>query len=155
VEKFPRQIKEKVIPQWLQGTRRSTIAKDNGIGEGTVTNIIKDASLQEEYHDMELFRQLALVLNEKGLEPIVVGFSLRLLKIMENDGIDVNQVEPLISDFATYCFKHKISFDTLIQSGYKAFSLEKSSAFQSKCCRSTLSGQRKQEMICSTRATNG
>jgi hypothetical protein len=123
--KIPRQIKEKVVRQWLQGTRRSTIAKDNGIGEGTVTNIIKDASLQEEYHDMELFRQLALLLNENGLEPIVVGFSLRLLKIMENDGIDVNQVEPLISDFATFCFKHKISFDTLIQSGYEALSLEK------------------------------
>lgn len=30
--KIPRQIKEKVIRQWLQGTRRSTIDKDNGIG---------------------------------------------------------------------------------------------------------------------------
>lgn len=29
---IPREIKEKVIRQWLQGTRRSTIAKDNGIG---------------------------------------------------------------------------------------------------------------------------
>jgi hypothetical protein len=123
--KIPRQIKEKVTRQWLQGARRATIAKDNGIGEGTVTNIIKDASLQEGYHNMELFRQLALLLNENGLEPIVVGFSLRLLKIMENDGIDINQVEPLISDFATFCFKHKISFDTLIQSEYEALSLEK------------------------------
>lgn len=92
--KIPRQIKEKVIRQWLQGTRRSTIAKDNGIGEGTVTNIIKDASLQEEYHDMELFRQLALLLNEKGLEPVVV-FSIRLLKKMEDDGVNLSQVEPI------------------------------------------------------------
>lgn len=30
--KIPRQIKEKVIRQWLQGTCRSTIVKDNGIG---------------------------------------------------------------------------------------------------------------------------
>jgi hypothetical protein len=30
------------------------------------------------YYDMELFRQLALLLNEKVLEPVVVGFSIRL-----------------------------------------------------------------------------
>lgn len=29
------------------------------------------------------------------------------------------------SDSATYCFKHEISFATIIQSGYEAFSLEK------------------------------
>ena len=37
--KIPRQIKEKVIRQWLQGTRRSTVVKDNGIGEGTITRV--------------------------------------------------------------------------------------------------------------------
>jgi hypothetical protein len=74
---------------------------------------------------MVLFRHLALVLNESGLEPFIVGFAVRLVKIMEDNGIDVNQVEPIISDFATYCFKHQISFDTLIQSGYEALSLEK------------------------------
>jgi hypothetical protein len=48
--KIPRQIKEKVIRQWLQGTRRSTIAKDNGIGGHYYV------SIKEEYYDMELFR---------------------------------------------------------------------------------------------------
>ena len=43
---------------------------------------------------------------------------------MEDNGIDLNQVEPIISDFAIY-FKHQISFDMLIQSGYEALSLEK------------------------------
>ena len=57
---IPREIKEKVIRQWLQGTRRSTIAKDNGIGGHYYV------SIQEEYYDMELFGQLALLLNEKG-----------------------------------------------------------------------------------------
>ena len=44
---------------------------------------------------------------------------------MEDNGINVNQVAPIISDFAFYCFKHRISFDTLIKSGYEALSLEK------------------------------
>jgi hypothetical protein len=74
---------------------------------------------------MELFRHLAVILNENGLEPVIVGFAVRLLKIMENNGIDLNQVEPIISEFAIYCFKHQISFNTLIQSGYEALALER------------------------------
>jgi hypothetical protein len=123
--KIPREIKEKVIREWLQGIRREKIAENNDLAGGSVTNIVKDASLQEEYHDMVLFRHLAVILNENGLEPSIVGFAIRLLKIMEDNGIDVNQIEPIISDFAIYCFKHQISFDKLIQSGYEALSLEK------------------------------
>jgi hypothetical protein len=77
--KIPRAIKEKVIREWLQGIRRETIAKNNDLAAGSITNIVKDASLQEEYHDMELFRHLAVILNENGLEPVIVGFAIRLL----------------------------------------------------------------------------
>jgi DNA repair exonuclease SbcCD ATPase subunit len=122
--KIPREIKKKVIREWIQGIRRDIMAKNNDVGDGTITNIIKDASLQEEYHDMELFRHLAVILKENGLEPVALGFAIRLLRIMEDNGINENQVEPIISDFATYCFKHQISFGTLIQSGYQALSLE-------------------------------
>jgi hypothetical protein len=123
--KIPREIKERVIRGWLQGIKREKIAETNDLADGSITNIVKDASLQAEYHDMELFRHLAVILNENGLEPVIVGFAVRLLKIMKDNGIDVNQVEPIISDFAIYCFKHQISFDKLIQSGYEALALER------------------------------
>jgi hypothetical protein len=130
--KIPREIKVKVIREWLQGIRRETIAKNNDIGVGTVTNIIKDASLQVEYHDMELFRHLAVILKENGLEPVALGFAIRLLKIMEDNGINENQLEPIISDFATYCYKHEKSFEKLIQCGYQALSLEEELGVQVK-----------------------
>lgn len=123
--KIPREIKERVIREWLQGIKREKIAENNDLAAGIISNIVKDASLQVEYHDMELFRHLAVILNENGLEPVIVGFAVRLLKIMENNGIDLNQVEPIISEFAIYCFKHQISFNTLIQSGYEALALER------------------------------
>jgi hypothetical protein len=122
--KIPREIKEKVIREWLLGTRRETIAENNDLAVGSISNIVKDASLQVEYHNMALFRHLAVILNENGLEPVIVGFAVRLLKIMEDNGIALNQVEPIISDFAIYYFKHQISIDKLIQSGYEALSLE-------------------------------
>jgi len=37
---IPRNIKEKVIRQWLDGLTREGIAKENDIGAGTVTAII-------------------------------------------------------------------------------------------------------------------
>jgi hypothetical protein len=104
--KIPREIKEKVIREWLRGTRRETIAENNDLAVGSISNIVKDTSLQVEYHNMALFRHLAVILNENGLEPVIVGFAVRLLKIMEDNGIALNQVEPIISDFAIYCFKH-------------------------------------------------
>ena len=98
--KIPREIKERVIREWLQGIKREKIAENNDLAAGSITNIVKDASLQVEYHDMELFRHLAVILNENGLEPVIVGFAVRLLKIMKDNGIDLNQVEPIISEFA-------------------------------------------------------
>jgi len=35
-------IKQRVIAQYLQGVSRDTIAADNGIGAGTVSNIIDE-----------------------------------------------------------------------------------------------------------------
>lgn len=74
---------------------------------------------------MELFRQLALLLNEKGLEPVVVGVFYKTLEENGRRWSKSISSGTYRSDSATYCFKHEISFATIIQSGYKAFSLEK------------------------------
>lgn len=39
--KVPKSIKQQIIKQWLQVTSRDQIAKDNGIGAGTVSSIKK------------------------------------------------------------------------------------------------------------------
>ena len=41
VAKIPQSIKIKVLNEWLQGSSRNKIARDNGIGEGTVTAILQ------------------------------------------------------------------------------------------------------------------
>jgi hypothetical protein len=35
-------IKAKVLNEWLQGIHRNKIARDNGIGSGTLTSICQD-----------------------------------------------------------------------------------------------------------------
>ena len=55
--KIPKSIREQVIKQWLQGTSRDQIAKDNDIGAETVSSIIKDAK-QKDNPDIDLERWL-------------------------------------------------------------------------------------------------
>jgi chromosome segregation ATPase len=42
---------------------------------------------------------------------------------MKDNEIDVNQLEPIISDFATYCFKDNLSFDDFVQSARECLNL--------------------------------
>jgi hypothetical protein len=63
-------------------------------------------------------------LNEEGLGLPLVGFAIRLKKIMEENGINEDQIEPIIQDFAAYCLRHNVSYDTVIQSGREALYLE-------------------------------
>ena len=51
--KIPKSIREQVIKQWLQGMSRDEIAKNNDIGAGTVSAIIKDIK-QKDIPDIDL-----------------------------------------------------------------------------------------------------
>jgi hypothetical protein len=121
--KITRMVKEKVIREWIQGLRRNKIAKINVLGDGTVTAIIQEASKREEYHDMALFRQLALLLNENSLGPFEVGFAIRIMKIMEQNDIDTDQIEALISEFAAHCYEHNLSINNFVQSARECLNL--------------------------------
>ena len=64
--KVSKSISERVIKQWLLGMSRDEIAKDNDIGAGTVSAIIKDA--KQEIPDIDLLREVALVLKKEDLD---------------------------------------------------------------------------------------
>ena len=64
--KTPPSIKIKVIREWLQGTSRNKIARDNGIGAGTVTDIHQQAR-NSDIPDIDLMRELALMLKKEIL----------------------------------------------------------------------------------------
>jgi hypothetical protein len=122
--KTPRVIKERVIRQWLQGYTRERIRRENGISAGIVSAIIEEAGAQKEYNNIDFLRQTSLMLKEEGLELSFLGFAIRLKKIMEENGInEEDQLETILSDFATYCFKNNLSYETLIASGSQALNL--------------------------------
>jgi hypothetical protein len=122
--KISRYIKEKVVRQWLSGLTREEIVKKEDIGAGTVTGIIQEARKQAEYNDIDLLREVALRLKVEDLELPLIGFAIRLKRIMEENDIKEDQTESIIRDFATYSLRHKLSYDIIIKSGYEALYLE-------------------------------
>jgi transcriptional regulator with XRE-family HTH domain len=101
--RVPKSIKQQVIKQWLQGTSRDQIAKDNGIGAGTVSAIIKDAK-QKEIPDIDLLREVALLLKNEDLDLSVLADSIRLKKKI--DEMDLSE--------DIHCFKHSLAAEEFI-----------------------------------------
>jgi transcriptional regulator with XRE-family HTH domain len=110
--KVPQYIKQKVIRQWLQGIARDQIAKDNGIGTGTVSAIIKDA--KKDIPDIGLLREIALVLKSNDLDLSIFASSIRLQKRLDEMGLNEDQIESLIENINTYCFKLGLTFEEFI-----------------------------------------
>jgi hypothetical protein len=89
-ERVPLVIRRQVIKQWLDGHSRDQIAKDNDIGAGTVTAIIKQCGQEKReqyFHDsdfeFDLIRELAVTLKREGLSVNSFAPSVRLLKKLE------------------------------------------------------------------------
>jgi hypothetical protein len=122
--KIPRNIKVKVIRHWLDGLTRERIAKKEDIGTGTVTAIIQEARKEEEYNDIDLLREVAVRLKEEGIGLPLLAFATKLKRIMVENDINEDQIEPIIQDFATYCLRYKIPYDTIIKIGREALYLE-------------------------------
>jgi hypothetical protein len=122
--RIPRNIKVKVIRQWLDGLTRETIRKKDDIAAGTVTSIIQEARKEEEYNNIDLLREVSARLKENGIGLPLLAFAIRLQRIMEDNDINEDQIEPIIQDFATYRLRYKIPYDIIIKIGREALYLE-------------------------------
>ena len=70
--KVPKSIKQQVIKQRLQGISRDQIAKDNGIGAGTVSAVIKECK-RNDIPDIDLLREVALVLKKEDIDSFILN----------------------------------------------------------------------------------
>jgi hypothetical protein len=119
--KIPKSIRERVIKQWLQGMSRDDISKDNDIGAGTVSVIIKDA--KQDIADIDLLREVAILLKEEELDLDVFASSIRLKKKMDEMGINEDQIETLIENVNIHCFKRGLSAEEFVNTVNKVCAL--------------------------------
>jgi hypothetical protein len=119
-----RNIKTRVIRQWLDGRTREQIRRENDIGAGTVTAIIQDARKNGEHSDIDVLRQISVKLKVEGLDLSSLAFATRTNSIMEENGINEDQLEQIIQEFATYRLRHELTYDIIIKCGREALYLE-------------------------------
>ena len=63
--KIPKPIKLEVIRKWLEGKSRNNIAKEVGIGAGTVSGIIEE--FRQNDPEFDLLRETAVKLKNQGI----------------------------------------------------------------------------------------
>jgi chromosome segregation ATPase len=88
---------------------RDQVAKYNDIGAGTVSAIIKDA--KEEIPDIDLLRQVALVLKKYGWNLSVFAPSVRIKNKLDEMDVSEDKIDSLIDNANTHCFKRGLTAD--------------------------------------------
>jgi hypothetical protein len=95
-------IKQRVIAQYLQGSSRDRMAADNGIGTGTVSNIIDEWKRAVQGSDYESIRELAVHCKKEGVNLGDLLTSLRIKNYIKLLGaIDEGQAEQFIARCAS------------------------------------------------------
>jgi hypothetical protein len=140
---IPRPIKVEVIRKWLQGKSRDQIAKEVGIGAGTVSSIINECTQNDP--EFDLMRQVAVKMKNKGytVESFVCLVRIReklIRELLDNtrtgtaggddetkeadDALETQQIredseleeklESLLEALQVFCFKQNLSIKDFV-----------------------------------------
>jgi hypothetical protein len=107
VAKIPQSIKIKVLNEWLQGASRFQIARNNSIGTGTVTGILQQVR-NNDIPDIDLMRNLALMLKKEDLDVNHFSSAVRLKKVLDRIGLPEEKLELLIEEIRVHSFQHEM-----------------------------------------------
>ena len=91
-------VKANVIKRWLSGDTRDRIAADNGIGAGTVSNIIGEWKKGVEDSDYDSVRELVVYSKKEGFGLSDFASSIRLSNYIQKLGANQDQIETFIAD---------------------------------------------------------
>ena len=86
-------IKKQVIVQYLQGVSRDRIDADNGVGTGTVSNIIDEWKKGVQDSNYEYVRELAIHCKKEGINLADFMSALRIKNYINQLGKDEERVE--------------------------------------------------------------
>ena len=93
-------VKKQVINQWLSGDSRDGIADDNGIGAGTVSNIINEWKKGVEQSDYDSLRELTVPLKKEGIGINELAPFVRVYNYIQKLGTNQDQIESFIANLA-------------------------------------------------------
>jgi hypothetical protein len=95
------QTRGNVIRQWILGFPRDTIAEQNGIGAGTVSNIVATYKVGLEELDFNSIRQLAVEARQHGLNFADLALHFRLYNYFVKSGATLEDIESFITNVSS------------------------------------------------------
>jgi hypothetical protein len=97
--------KSLVIEDWLRGLGRDPIADKQGLGTGTVTNIIREWSAGLEEGVADELREFAVALRKLGLTAPICAVGARVAYMMSKIGLDEDDFYSFMSETYDRCIK--------------------------------------------------
>src|ERR1051325_2157114 len=101
--RLPDNIKSLVIQQWLEGKPRNNIAAENGLSDGSVTNIVNEWKHNLGFSLAADLRELAVTMKRVGVTASQCALGFRVAMIMLNMGIKEDDFESYILDIYNHC----------------------------------------------------
>jgi hypothetical protein len=107
--KIPEPIRRKVLRKWVQGIPGRQIARDNQIGIGTVSEIIKASKERDSEAQIDTLHETSKMLRREGLSIDDFAESIHLKKFTNKIGLNVEQLENFIRPLEVHCFKRGLT----------------------------------------------
>ena len=101
--RLPDNYKSLVIQEWLNGEQRDKIAVDNGLGAGSVTNIVNEWRTALGFPTADALRELAVTLRRVGITATQCALGFRIATLMLRIGVKEDSFESFISDIYNRC----------------------------------------------------
>lgn len=103
------------------GYPRQTIALNNKISTGSVSNIIYKA--RSIIPNLDIMRQIALMVTKKEIDLNDIAPAVRLKKILDRLGLSEEKLEEFIESTDIYCFKKEIDIEEFIPKIHNVYNL--------------------------------
>jgi hypothetical protein len=117
----PQAIKDAVLREWLQGTSRYEISISNDISTGSVSKIIDQ--YRDEIPDLDMMRQIALMVKKKELDLKDIASAVRLKKMLDKFNLPQEKVEEFIEGINIFCFKKGYEINDFLSKIDEVFNL--------------------------------
>jgi hypothetical protein len=96
-------IKSIVIEQYLQGKSRDDIARDCGLGAGTVSNIIAAWKVNLTQYVVEDLRELGINLKKSGIGAAQCAYRFKIISMLDRIGVNEDNFQSFISTIYLHC----------------------------------------------------
>jgi hypothetical protein len=103
--KVPREVRAALIRDWLSGKPRDTIAHDNIVSSGAVSNIISEWKEALAVSDADALREIGIMFRKSAIAAPECAVGFRLASVLKDLGVDEDKFGDFVSQTYNQCME--------------------------------------------------